>query len=141
MNTEITTDDLALLQRFISPRQLRAVRFLMRGDERQFFVDKLTELAETIKGMPATGEQDGKGEEAIVYLHYFGHGDWYITEKDIESEDEPGQHQAFGLADLFHDGGELGYISIVELMDAGVEMDFHFKPRTLRELRDSRRAA
>lgn len=42
-------------------------------------------------------EQDGKGEEAIVTLHYFRGGmDWFITEKDMEPE----QHQAFGLADL-----------------------------------------
>lgn len=136
----LTVEDLALLRRFMSPRQVTVVHSLMRGEERQFFIDKLTELATTIKTMPATYEQDGKGEDAIVYLHYFagGSGNWYITEKDKETPEEPGQHQAFGLADLFNDGGEFGYISIIELMRQGVEMDFHFKPCTLRELRQKR---
>ena len=61
---------------------------------------------------------DGKGDDAVVYLHYFRGGmDWYITEKDMEEE----QHQAFGLADLGY-GGELGYISIQELIDNGVSL-------------------
>lgn len=135
---KLTPEALALLRRFISPRQMRALHFCMRGEEKQFFIDKLAELAATIAGMPITYEQEGKGEEAIVYLHYFagGQGNWYITEKDVETAEEPGQHQAFGLADLFGDGGELGYISIVELIRNGAELDLYFKPRTLREVHE-----
>jgi hypothetical protein len=142
MNTITTTptltpEALAFLRHFIPPRQFQAIHSLMRGEERLFFIGKLAELAAMITAMPATYEQDGKGEDATVYLHYFagGQGNWYITEKDKETPEEPGQHQAFGLADLFDDGGELGYISIVELMQAGAELDLHFKPRTLREIR------
>jgi hypothetical protein len=90
--------------------------------------------------MPKTGEQDGKGEQATAYLHYFagGQASWYITEKDAGSpDDDPGtgQIQAFGLADLFGDGGELGYISIAEILENGGELDFHFTPKTLAEIR------
>jgi hypothetical protein len=103
-----------------------------------------TDLAEPRKStetMPKNYEQDGKGDDAIVSLHYFagGSANWWITEKDMETPEEPGQHQAFGLANMF--GGptdqdaELGYISIVELLAAGAELDFYFKPRTLRELK------
>lgn len=117
---------------FMSERQARAVAFLMRGEEKQFFFDKVCELADMIKAMPKTMEQDGKGDNAIVYLHYFtSSADWFIYEKDMETE----QHQAFGLADLFGDGGELGYISIIELLNNGAELDFHWKPRTLGEAR------
>ena len=67
----------------------------------------------------------------MVHLHYFtGSQDWYITERDTSEE----QHQAFGLAD-FGDGGELGYISIAELIKHGVELDLYWKPRTLAEIR------
>ncbi len=84
--------------------------------------------------MPKTYEQDGKGDDAVVYLHYFrGDMDWYITEKDMEAE----QHQAFGLADLGMGFPELGYINISELIDNNVELDLYWEPKTLREVKAS----
>ena len=98
------------------------------------------EYGERIATMPKTYEQEGKEDQAIVSLHYFrGNQDWYITEKDMETPEEPGQHQAFGMTDLGH-GGELGYISIVELVAHGVELDLYFKPRTLAEIRAKKAA-
>lgn len=44
------------------------------------------------------------------------------------------QLQAFGLADLGY-GGELGYISIVELLECGAELDLHWTPQTLAEVK------
>src|SRR3989442_851268 len=82
-----------------------------------------------------THDKHSKGDAAIVYLHYFnGSMDWYITEKDMEAG---GQHQAFGLAD-FGDGGELGYISIVELIRNHVELDLYWTPCTLAHIRARR---
>ena len=101
----------------------------------QFFFNKTCELADLIKNMPVTYGQDGKGDQAIAYLHYFrGNQDWYITERDMGSEEDKTQSQAFGLADLGY-GGELGYISIVELVESGIEMDMYFSPKTLAEVR------
>ncbi|SEN75387.1 DUF2958 domain-containing protein, partial [Nitrosomonas marina] len=103
-----------LLKQFIGKSQLAAFASGIRGEEGQFIKDKLIEIANIIKNMPQTYGQDGLGDEAVVHLHYFkGSADWYITEKDMEDE----QLQAFGLADLYGDGGELGYISIQELID------------------------
>ena len=129
--------DAALLAQFVPKAQLRFTRRLCLGEEGDFFKGKLAELAETIRAMPVVYGQDGKGEATVVHLHYFaGSADWYITEKDSEAE----QLQAFGLADLFGDGGELGYISIEELVaEAGVEIDYHWTPKTLAEVRASRR--
>ena len=74
-------------------------------------------------------EQEGKGEAAIVCLYYFiGNCNWYIIEKDSEEE----QLQVFGIADLGY-GPEYGYISIEELLENGVELDFHYEPRTVAE--------
>lgn len=121
-----------LLKQFIGKSQLSAVGMGIRGEEKQFFIDKMLEIANTIKTMPKTYGQDGMGDKAVAYLHYFkGSADWYITEKDMEDE----QLQAFGLADLFGDGGELGYISIEELIGSGVELDFYWKPKTIGEIR------
>jgi hypothetical protein len=116
------------IRQFLSAGQMRVLaEGANRGEEKQYFRDKIAELSKRIADMPKTYEQDGKGDQAIAYLHYFrGSGDWYITEKDMED----GVTQAFGLADLGQ-GGELGYISITELVKAGVELDLHFEPKTL----------
>lgn len=121
------------LKPFIGHPQLSTMTKNCYGEEKQFFIDKLVEMAELIKNMPKTYEQDGKGDDAIVYLHYFhGSMDWYITEKDVDTDGE-GQLQAFGLADMGY-GAELGYISIEDIKEH-VELDLHFKPRPLREVR------
>jgi hypothetical protein len=115
------------LDRFIGRSQLEAVRILLRGEEREFFAEKVCELRDLIAAMPKTYGQESKGDQAIIYLHYFiGNFNWYIIEKDCESM----QHQAFGLADLGY-GAEYGYISIEELIENGVELDFYYEPRTV----------
>ncbi|MCA9422205.1 MAG: DUF2958 domain-containing protein [Nitrospira sp.] len=122
-----------ILKQFIGKSQLAAFASGIRGEEKQFFIDKMLEIANTIQNMPQTYGQDGMGDKAVVYLHYFkGSADWYITERDMEDE----QVQAFGLADLFGDGGELGYISIQELIESGVELDFYWTPKTIGEIKE-----
>ena len=124
------------LRPFMSAPQLAVMLRNARGEEGDWFVARMVELAALILAMPKTYEQDGKGDEATAHLHYFTAGaDWYITEKDAETPEEPGQHQAFGLADLYGDGGELGYISISEIIRCGAELDLHWTPRTLASIR------
>jgi hypothetical protein len=102
------------LRRFIGREQTKCLADLCRGEEKQFFFDKLCELRDIISTMPKTYEQDGAGKDAVIYLHYFTSGcDWHITEKDMELE----QLQAFGLSDL-------GY---------GAELDLYWTPRTIAE--------
>lgn len=130
-------DAMTFLTPFLSKSQFAAMKQGAVGEEKQYFHDKAVELANTIRNMPETYGQDGKGGEAIAYLHYFrGGADWYITEKDAGGGGvENVQQQAFGLADLFGDGGESGYISIAELVAAGAELDFHWTPKTLNAIR------
>jgi hypothetical protein len=128
------------LRQFIAPNQLSVIGDLCRGEEKEFFFRKMVELASLIVAMPKTYEQSHLGDEAIVSLHYFKDGmDFFITEKDVgEGEADPPQLQAFGLADLFGDGGEMGYISIVELLENNLELDLYFTPCKLGELRVKR---
>lgn len=119
-----------LIKQFIGKSQLSAMGAGVRGEEGQFFKDKFVEVAKVIEGMPKTYDTDGQGDKAIAYLHYFkGAGDWYITEKDSDTDGE-GQIQAFGYADLGQ-GGELGYISIKELIESGVELDLYWSPKSI----------
>lgn len=118
-----------VLRRFISPDQLGTICESMQGEEQQFFFDKVVELAGIIDAMPVTFQTEGQQDNAIAHLHYFVGGcDWFLTERDVL----PDQHQAFGLADM--GCPELGYISIVELLANGVELDMYWTPKPLREI-------
>lgn len=117
---------------FMGNSQLQEMANGLRGEEKSYFKEKFVEMANIIDTMPKTYEQDGKGNDAVVYLHYFkGGSDWYIIEKDMEPE----QIQAFGLADPFGDGGEVGYISIEEITKAGAELDLHWSNKTIGEIK------
>ena len=120
------------LHYFIGKNQILIVKDAMNGEEKQYFIDKMIELAGVVGKMPKTYEQDGLGDMAIVHLHYFKGGcDWYITEKDKDSQ----QAQAFGYANLGDDNyAEVGYISLEEILESNVELDFHWKPKTLAEV-------
>ena len=123
-----------LLRKFISESQIQTMAAGAQGEEREYFIDAMLELRDTFNTMPKTYEQDGKGNEAVVYLHYFRGGmDWYITEKDMGDE----QIQAFGLADLGMGFPELGYISIEELVENGIELDLHWTQKTLAEVKSA----
>lgn len=85
------------------------------------------------KVLPPIGSQEGKGDEAIAYVHFFlGNWDWYAVEYDQKDE-------FYGLVKGFEE--ELGYFSLSELQSAkgqfglGVERDMHFSPTPLSQLR------
>jgi hypothetical protein len=117
------------LSQFIGKSQREAIAYGLRGEESQFFCDMIAELVDRIQNMPESYQQDGKGRDATVYLHYFRDAcDWYIIEKDIEPE----QVQAFGWANLGDDeNAEFGYIWIAELLECGVELDLYWDPKPL----------
>ena len=120
-----------MIENFICRSQLLILQSNTKGEEGEFFNSKIKELKNLFETMPKTYEQDGKGKDAIAYLHYFKNGcDWYITERDMEQE----QLQAFGLACLNGDYPEIGYISIVELLSIGAELDLYWMPKTIREI-------
>ncbi len=115
---------------FVGRIQLGILGNQCRGEEGQFFIDLVVELANTVSTMPVTYQTEGQGSQALVYLHYFTSGaDWYLTERDCESE----QLQAFGLADLGY-GTELGYISLVELLECNAELDLYWTPKKVVEI-------
>jgi len=129
-----------VIKHFIGRNQMMVVKEMLKGEEKTFFADKIAELAKTISEMPKSYETDGQGNKAIVHLHYFKNScDWYIIEKDMGSPDdiETGvQLQAYGFANLGDpQNAELGYISIQELIEHNVELDFHFAPCTLEEVK------
>lgn len=94
---------------------------------------KLAQLKQAfeLRGVPKLYSQDGKGDEATVFVKIFdpcGSWTWFITEWD-------GEDTCFGLV-KGHET-ELGYISLDELatvdgrLGIGLEIDVHFLPKTL----------
>ncbi|MHB1643409.1 MAG: DUF2958 domain-containing protein [Acidithiobacillus sp.] len=125
------------INQFIGAAQLKVMGDGCRGQEADYFKDKIVEMAGIIDAMPVSYETDGLGMDAVVQLHYFlGGWDWYITEKDVDTDGQ-GQIQAFGFADSGEGfGPELGYISIKEITRCGAELDLHWTPCTLRVIKD-----
>lgn len=117
---------------FISTQQAKCIKSLLNSEEQDFFIEAVDRIYSTMQVMPKMLEQDGKGDDAIAYLHYFtANTDFYITEKDIKD----GITQAFGLVSLVSDCPKIEYISIEEVIKAGAEIDLHFEPKTLGEIK------
>ena len=126
-------DKLLAIKPFVGESQYSVLTHNYKSKSYEF-VDVVNELYSTITTMAKTYEQDGKGKDAIAYLHYFhGNSDWYILEKDIINE----QVQAFGFVVLNsdYDMAELGYISIPELTALNVELDLYWDKTTLGEIK------
>lgn len=119
---------------FLSPAQMKVLTSLTKGEEGEFFGQKIEELAKQVTGMAKSYETDGQGDEALVVLHYFtGGSDWYITERDMDQE----QVRAYGFAVLNGDtqNAELGYIPICEITQHGAELDLYWSPKSLKTVK------
>jgi hypothetical protein len=128
-----TTEAVRVMTPFIDKGQMQAIEQNCQGEEGEWFREKLNELAGIIARMPQPYETDGQGNKAIVHLHYFTGGwDWYVIEKDSQTD----QYQAFGLVVGFEP--ELGYICLPEILECGAELDLHWEPKTLAEVRTER---
>jgi len=137
MNT--TRANLQILKDFMPAQQMAFMQRLTHGEEGEYFVGKFEEMANTVSNMPKTYETEGVAmDDKIIALHYFyANMDWYIIEKDME-ENEP-QYQAFGLADIGFGLSGGGYIGIEEIINTrGIEIDLHWKPCTVAEMKAKR---
>jgi hypothetical protein len=121
------------VSKFINPNQRTAMLSNCYGEEGSFFIDLFKSLDTLTDEMPVTHGQEGKGKQAVAYLHYFvSNCDWYITEKDIDG----GVIQAFGYCVMSNglENGRFRYINITELLLVGAELDLYFTPKPLDEI-------
>lgn len=131
MITKQLSQAMATVQPFMSLEQFKMLSTLANdAKEAQFYQQQFIDLAEYIEVLPETYEQDGQGDEAIVYLHYFCHGShWFIIEKDIARSVK----QMFGYAFLNGDVemAKSRCISIEEITQDGAQLDLYFVPCSL----------
>jgi hypothetical protein len=114
-----------LEKRRILPRgEFLALAQNLKGEEGLEIAETIKKVWQTFETMPKTYETEAN-PDPTAHLHYFtGSWDWWIIEKDIEE-----QEQVFGFvkSELCPDG-ELGYISLPEITEAGAELDLYFTP-------------
>jgi hypothetical protein len=127
-------------EKWIPVAQRFALKELIKGEEGDFFVERLKVIKKCIEEMPQTYGQDGV-KDPIAYLKYFGGPvTAYITEKDKGEDGDwtpsVDQIQAYGQVEILPNYPERGYIGIQELIEAGVELDLHFEPVALSALKD-----
>lgn len=122
--------------------QRRALSQTMGGEEGAAIAEIVIRAAKAYDEMPVTYAQDGKGDEAIAYMHYFiGGVDCWVIEKDVSGLPAPGHYdQSFGLQCLTGniENAELGYVSLIELAEAGAELDLYWEPKTLKQIKQER---
>lgn len=111
---------------FMGPEQKAALRAALAGEEAEGIAAMLAGVRAQIDACPVTFS-----ESKVAALHYFGGCyDAWITEKDIEG----GVEQAFGYCSFAgKGGGEFGYVSIEEIVAAGIELDLYWRPKPIGE--------
>ena len=129
---------------FMGYSQRLALLEALRSEEGEGIADMVLRVAEQIKATPKTYGTEGQAEhERKVCLHYFRGGvDAYILERDVgdyaDGEATGPQHQAYGKITVIGggwEGAEWGYISIADLLKHGVELDLHFDPTPVGDMK------
>ena len=132
-----------LLANFMPASQRFTLLDLMEGEEGEFFVSKVLEVAKIVRDTPKTYETESiETKDKTLHLHYFKGGvDAWIVERDMgdtpEGDGFGEQRQAFGKITVVGGGweeAEWGYISIQELIENGVELDLFWTPKTVKEM-------
>ena len=137
-NQAISVNDQAQpIARFMGWPQWASLQSLMSGsEESEFFQRVAADLAQRIEAMPVIGGKEDSDAAQTVYLHYFlGASDVWVLEKDVGGGVE--QVFAFALLNADYQMAELGYVDLSELLLLGFELDFHFSPKPLAEVRES----
>jgi hypothetical protein len=127
--------DLQALRKFVSGSQIEALMGLIRSDDRQAGLEIIDKLIGIINTMPHLYQtEEIKTDDKIVYLHYFRRESaFYIVERNMAAV----QHEAFGYSVLNGDYqmAEWGYVSIVELIQNNIELDFYWTPKPFSEVK------
>lgn len=130
-----------IVSQWMSPAQYNVLSLCKRGEESAAFQEIERRLIDNIQKCPTTYQQDGLGDNAIVFLHYFNsNNDYYIFETDVGCKDNsPNQFQSQMMA-LKKEGNNdfrYGYIGLSTLLRMGCELDFYFKPQKIADIKQN----
>jgi hypothetical protein len=118
--------------------RLSLLQTLRDSEERYGIAQVVLDAKKRIDECPVTYAQDG-AEDPMVHLHYFRGGvDAWITEKDVDWPAQGDYDQSFGFVNLMGTrkvDAEMGYTSIKEMIESGVELDLYFTPKRWSEVK------
>lgn len=126
-------------EKWMSISQRFVLKELVGGEEGAYFVERLLAIKKRIEEMPQTYGQDGV-EDPVAHLKYFGGPvTAYITEKDMGGMAQwtPGvnQIQAYGRVCILPGYPEFGFVNVQELIEAEIELDLHFEPTPISQIK------
>lgn len=118
----VSPKELAIAKSVLPTVQYVSTLKFAQGEEREFFVHKIKEIAAAVENAPKINETDGLEEHRIVLRYFHPSGTQsFITEIGKDGD-------AFGFQCLNDDweNAEWGYLNIDELKNIrGMEVDFH----------------
>ena len=123
----ITEQELELFKRFAPVSQyVTTVSLLASGEEKDFYVKTVKDIAQKIKDAPGLYKTDGAKEHPLVAKYFHPAGtESFICEISKENPDE-----AFGFQVVNGDwrNAEWGYINLPEVKNIpGMELDYHLE--------------
>lgn len=121
-NLIVSPKELAIAKSVLPTVQYVSTLKFAQGEEREFFVNKIKEIAVAVENAPKINATDGLEEHRIVLRYFHPSGTQsFITEIGKDGD-------AFGFQCLNDDweNAEWGYLNIDELKNIrGMEVDFH----------------
>lgn len=118
----VSPKELAIAKSVLPTVQYVSTLKFAQGEEREFFVHKIKEIAVAVENAPKINETDGLEEHRIVLRYFHPSGTQsFVTEIGNDGD-------AFGFQCLNDDweNAEWGYLNIDELKNIlGMEVDFH----------------
>ena len=121
-NLTVSPKELAIAKSVLPTVQYVSTLKFAQGEEREFFVHKIKEIAAAVENAPKINATDGLEEHRIVLRYFHPSGTQsFVTEIGKDGD-------AFGFQCLNDDweNAEWGYLNIDELKNIrGMEVDFH----------------
>lgn len=121
-NLTVSPKELAIAKSVLPTVQYVSTLKFAQGEEREFFVHKIKEIAAAVENAPKINATDGLEEHRIVLRYFHPSGTQsFVTEIGKDGD-------AFGFQCLNDDwyNAEWGYINLDELKNIrGMEVDFH----------------
>jgi hypothetical protein len=101
------------------------------GEEKNGIAQIVYDTFMRIKETPQLYGQDGKKDPIVHFKYFKGSWTWFVTEYS-------NAHDAFGfVTSNMCPEGELGYLDISEIVEAGGELDMYWGPKPLSEAKKS----
>lgn len=121
-NLTVSPKELAIAKSVLPTVQYVSTLKFAQGEEREFFVNKIKEIAVAVENAPKINATDGLEEHRIVLRYFHPSG----TQSFITEIGKDGDAFGFQCLDDDWENAEWGYLNIDELKNIrGMEVDFH----------------